>query len=81
LKTYGVAKNTTLIAVKVLKSDGTGTNSGILAGIEAVLVDAKVRKATGKCPKGVTANMGFGGAYDPALNTEVGISCTETACQ
>lgn len=34
--TYGVAKNANLIAVKVLGADGSGSNSGVLQGIEWV---------------------------------------------
>lgn len=39
--TYGVAKKTNLIAVKVLDSEGSGANSQVIAGIEWAVNDAK----------------------------------------
>ncbi|TPX31799.1 hypothetical protein SmJEL517_g04960 [Synchytrium microbalum] len=35
--TYGVAKNVTLIAVKALNAEGSGTSSGLIRGLEFVL--------------------------------------------
>ncbi|KAH5754963.1 hypothetical protein HBI16_227010 [Parastagonospora nodorum] len=46
-KTYGVAKNTKLYAVKVLDSEGDGTIEGIVAGL-----DFLVNNRTQDCPKG-----------------------------
>jgi len=34
--TYGVAKNVTLVAVRVLDCNGSGTNSGVIAGVDFV---------------------------------------------
>ena len=34
--TWGVAKNVTLVAVRVLDSSGNGTNSGVIAGVDFV---------------------------------------------
>jgi subtilisin family serine protease len=34
--TYGVAKNVTLVAVRVLDCSGNGTNSGVIAGVDWV---------------------------------------------
>ena len=31
---YGVAKKTTIIGVKVLGDDGSGSNSGVIAGLQ-----------------------------------------------
>ncbi|VUC22182.1 unnamed protein product [Clonostachys rosea] len=62
--TYGVAKKTNLIAVKVLDSNGSGTNSGVIAGMEYVATDAASRS----CPKGVVANMSLGGSTSTAVN-------------
>lgn len=72
--TYGVAKRTKLYAVKVLDSKGKGTNAGLLAGINAVVKDAKTRN----CPKGVVANMSLGGYKVTMLNQAVGhfLHCT-----
>ena len=41
---YGVAKKTTLIAVKVLGDNGSGSNAGVISGIDWVTNNAK-----GKC--------------------------------
>ncbi|KAH6641905.1 peptidase S8/S53 domain-containing protein [Chaetomium tenue] len=62
--TYGVAKKTKLYAVKVLGSDGSGSTSGVVAGINFVATDAPKRS----CPKGVVANMSLGGGYSASIN-------------
>lgn len=59
-----MAKKTTLYAVKVLGSDGSGTTSGVIAGINFVATDAPKRN----CPKGVVANMSLGGGYSASIN-------------
>lgn len=64
-KTYGVAKKTKLYAVKVLDASGSGTNSGVIAGINYVANDAKTRS----CPKGAVANMSLGGSKSTAVNS------------
>ncbi|KAK7946143.1 peptidase S8/S53 domain-containing protein [Apiospora aurea] len=63
-KTYGVAKKTKLFAVKVLGSDGSGTNSQVIAGMDFVVSDAKGQQ----CPKGVVVNMSLGGTKSQAVN-------------
>ncbi|KAI5860521.1 peptidase S8/S53 domain-containing protein [Durotheca rogersii] len=63
-KTYGVAKKTTLFAVKVLDANGSGTNSGVIAGMDFVAQDAESQD----CPKGVVVNMSLGGATSRAVN-------------
>ncbi|CAO2655570.1 Nn.00g043730.m01.CDS01 [Neocucurbitaria sp. VM-36] len=65
---YGVAKKTKLFAVKVLTSSGSGTTSGVLAGINFVQNDARDRKAAGECPKGVVSNMSLGGGKSTSMN-------------
>jgi len=62
---YGVAKKTKLYAVKVLGSDGSGSTSGVVAGINFVATDAPKRS----CPKGVVANMSLGGSYSASINS------------
>ncbi|CAH0055376.1 unnamed protein product [Clonostachys solani] len=62
--TYGVAKKTSLYAVKVLGDDGSGTTSGVVAGMEFVVEDAPKKD----CPKGVVVNMSLGGGFSQALN-------------
>lgn len=64
-KSYGVAKKTQLYAVKVLGADGSGTNSGVIAGINFVANDVKTRS----CPKGAVANMSLGGSRSTAVNS------------
>jgi len=63
-KTYGVAKKTNLFAVKVLGDDGSGTNSGVIKGMEWVVDQAPKEK----CPKGVVVNMSLGGGFSQAVN-------------
>jgi len=64
-KTYDVAKKTKLYAVKVLDSSGSGTNSGVIAGINFVASDSKTRS----CPNGAVANMSLGGGKSTAVNS------------
>ncbi len=60
--TYGVAKAVKLIGVRVLGCDGSGTNSGVIAGIDWVRVNHK---------KPAVANMSLGGGASSAVNTAV----------
>lgn len=60
--TYGVAKNVTIVGVKVLDADGSGSNSGVISGIDWV-----VKHAGGS---GVLS-MSLGGSYSSALNSAV----------
>ncbi|KAI1342512.1 proteinase T-like protein [Xylariaceae sp. FL0016] len=62
--TYGVAKQTSLYAVKVLDASGSGTNSGVISGMNFVTDDA----ATRSCPNGAVANMSLGGGKTTAVN-------------
>lgn len=61
--TYGVAKNTKLIAVKVLGADGSGTTAGVIAGINWVISQRTTRPAV--------ANMSLGGGASRALDDAV----------
>jgi subtilisin family serine protease len=63
-KTYGVAKKAKILAVKVLDDNGSGSNSGIIAGMEYVVKDAPQRD----CPKGAVVNMSLGGGFSQAIN-------------
>lgn len=60
--TYGVAKNVTLYAVRVLDCNGSGTNSGVIAGVNWVTAN-RVRPAV--------ANMSLGGGASTALDNAV----------
>ncbi|KAI3343416.1 subtilisin-like protease PR1K [Ustulina deusta] len=62
--TYGVAKKVSLYAVKVLDADGSGTNSGVIAGMDFVVSDAPSRD----CPKGVVVNLSLGGGVSSSVN-------------
>ena len=68
--TYGVAKNVTLVAVRVLDCNGSGTTSGVIAGIDWVTADhAAGAKAV--------ANMSLGGGASSALDTAVNNSIND----
>jgi len=60
--TYGVAKNTNIIAVRVLGCSGSGTNSGVIGGIDWVANNAVFP---------AVANMSLGGGDSVALDTAV----------
>jgi len=60
--TYGVAKKVTLVAVKVLNCAGSGSNAGVIAGINYVATNA---------PKPSVANMSLGGSKSTALDAAV----------
>jgi subtilisin family serine protease len=64
-KTYGVAKATKLYGVKVLDASGSGSNSGVIAGINFVANDAKTRS----CPNGAVGSMSLGGVRSTAVNS------------
>ncbi|KAJ8118782.1 hypothetical protein OPT61_g311 [Boeremia exigua] len=72
-KTYGVAKKTKLFAVKVLDAAGSGTNSGVIAGINYVTNDSKTR--TG-CSAGFVGSMSLGGTKSTAVNSAVANAVT-----
>ncbi|KAI8622439.1 peptidase S8/S53 domain-containing protein [Chytriomyces sp. MP71] len=62
---YGVAKKATIIAVKVLNGQGSGTNSDVIAGIEWVGTEAP------KTGRKSVANMSLGGGASAALDAAV----------
>ncbi len=66
-KTYGVAKKANLVAVKVLDSSGSGTNSDVIKGIQWVAKKHK-ENASKSGYKGSTANMSLGGGKSEAVN-------------
>jgi len=67
-KTYGVAKKAKLFAVKVLDASGSGTNSGVIAGINYVSNDSKTRSG---CSAGFVGSMSLGGSKSTAVNSAV----------
>jgi aqualysin 1 len=68
--TYGVAKAVTLVGVRVLNCNGSGTTSGVIAGVDWV---------TGNHGAGqpAVANMSLGGGASSALDTAVNNSIND----
>jgi subtilisin family serine protease len=60
--TWGVAKNTSLVAVRVLDCHGSGTTSGVIAGVDWV---------TANHIKPAVANMSLGGGASTSLDDAV----------
>ncbi|HYO55199.1 S8 family peptidase [Archangium sp.] len=58
--TYGVAKDVKLRGVRVLDCAGSGSNAGVIAGMDYVRVNAT---------KPAVANMSLGGGYSATVNT------------
>jgi cerevisin len=67
-KTYGVAKNATLIAVKVLRTSGFGTNSDVIKGVEWV---TKQHRRKARIGRKSVANMSLGGGRSMTLERVV----------
>ncbi|WP_424188215.1 S8 family peptidase [Actinokineospora sp. G85] len=61
-RTYGVAKNATVYAVRVLDNNGSGTIAGVIAGVDWVTANHK---------KPATANMSLGGGASTTLDAAV----------
>jgi subtilisin family serine protease len=62
-RTWGVAKGVSLVPVRVLDCAGSGTNSGVIAGVDWVAGQTALRPAV--------ANMSLGGGLSSALNASV----------
>lgn len=74
-KRYGVAKKAKVVAVKVLRSNGSGTMSDVIKGVEYATeahqeAEEKAKKE-GKPFKGSGANMSLGGGKSKALDFAV----------
>ena len=63
--TYGVAQGVALVAVRVLGCQGSGTTSGVIAGVDWV---------TQNHAANAVANMSLGGSFSSALNNAVATS-------
>ena len=61
--TWGVAKGVSLVAVKVLDCAGSGSNSGVIAGVNWAVTNKGSSKAV--------ANMSLGGSFSQAVNDAV----------
>lgn len=68
--TYGVAKGVSLVAVRVLDCAGSGTTSGVIAGVNWV-----TSNHTGTNP--AVANMSLGGSASTSLDTAVANSIAD----
>ncbi|OAA61624.1 subtilisin-like serine protease [Niveomyces insectorum RCEF 264] len=73
---YGVAKKANVYAVKVLKSNGSGTMSDVIAGVEFAATRhleqvAAAKKGKRKGFKGSVANMSLGGGKTTPLDAAV----------
>ena len=65
--TYGVAKKVSLVPVRVLGCDGSGSLSGVIAGLDWVAAQT---------PRPAVANMSLGGGASVALDAAVGAAVT-----
>ncbi|KHE84604.1 hypothetical protein GE21DRAFT_10172, partial [Neurospora crassa] len=65
--TFGVAKKAKLVAVKVLDGSGSGSNSGVLQGMQFVADTATSQKLGGKA----VLNMSLGGGKSRAINSAI----------
>ena len=63
---YGVAKDVSLVPVKVFQCDGTSNDSDIINGLDFVLSDHAAH------PGPAVANLSLGGSLSPSLDTAVG---------
>jgi uncharacterized protein (TIGR03437 family) len=68
--TYGVAKNVTLVAVRVLDCAGSGTNAGVIAGIDWATADHQAGQPA-------VANMSLGGGASQATDDAVQRAITD----
>lgn len=68
--TYGVAKSVQLVAVRVLNCQGSGTTSGVIAGIDWVTSNHQAGHPA-------VANMSLGGGASTALDNAVNNSITD----
>jgi subtilisin family serine protease len=68
--TYGVAKSVTLVPVRVLDCSGSGTTSGVIAGVDWVTSDHAAGTPA-------VANMSLGGGISSALDTAVNNSIND----
>jgi subtilisin family serine protease len=70
--TYGVAKGTTLVAVRVLDCGGSGSVSNVVAGLNWAAADASVP---------VSGAMGGGGGQGVCVSARIcGVSCVCRSC-
>ncbi|KAM0684292.1 proteinase B [Mitosporidium daphniae] len=66
--TYGVAKNATLVAVKVLRTNGFGTNADVIKGVEWVFNQHRISQRSGSRS---VINLSLGGGRSIALEKAI----------
>ncbi|HET7585205.1 MAG TPA: S8 family serine peptidase [Gemmatimonadaceae bacterium] len=69
---FGIAKGVTLVAVRVLGCNGSGSLSGVIAGIDFVTSDHSAGGSRAGRP--AVANMSLGGGFSQSLNDAVAAS-------
>ncbi|KAF2166186.1 hypothetical protein M409DRAFT_23375 [Zasmidium cellare ATCC 36951] len=72
---YGVAKKASLVAVKVLGSDGSGSNSGVLKGIDWAVNNAKEQGHIDR----TVLSMSLGGPFSQLTNDAIAEAVAEGA--
>jgi len=70
-KTYGVAKNVALVAVKVLDAGGSGSFANVIAGVDYITKDHQSRANARS-----VANLSLGGSPSPTLDSAIENSIT-----
>lgn len=66
-RTFGVAKQVSLVGVKVLDSEGSGDTSNVVAGMQWVVDDVITNNRSGKA----VMNMSLGGSFSQAINDAI----------
>ncbi|KAK1760394.1 peptidase S8/S53 domain-containing protein [Echria macrotheca] len=72
-RSVGIARNATVVAVKVLDRLGSGSLSGVISGINWAVSDASARGILGRA----VINMSLGGSASPTLNATVEAAYTK----
>jgi len=78
---FGIAKSTTLIAVRVLNAGGSGTTAGVVAGVQWAARDGAGKKAIGSMSLGGGRSAQMNDAVDAAsaLGTTVVVAAGNSA--
>ncbi|KAL5600951.1 hypothetical protein BROUX41_005785 [Berkeleyomyces rouxiae] len=66
-RTFGVAKNVNLVAVKVLDAQGGGDTATVVEGMQWIVDDVEANNRTGKA----IMNMSLGGTFSQAMNDAI----------
>jgi subtilisin family serine protease len=66
-RTFGVAKKTSIYAIKALDDGGSGSWTTVVDAIQYAVTDSKTRS----CPNGIVVNMSLGGSKTQSVNDAV----------